>query len=348
MRLLRTAAIVYAAAFLLPGGAAAQTPAQTPAPTPTPSETRAQPAEQQQQRDGASVATPEEADLSITARVTARELLFRKVPNPRVEFPGRPERRTLWEAERENLPEQVQSGVTYRDIGIRLRITSVFADIDRIVAEALGEVPSATPRLRSHRRNRSNHLPPCPRAGRSPDEARPRARPIAHATDFPRQRPLPTQRSAARPRGARRGREIEDTTTASPAPVSCRCPPPCAPSRRPRLHRTDAAASVTPTPGASAAASPETRTSADEDFELNIGERRITEENFEASTEVEVGDGGAGSVNLRVGVAASAERIDVLLRNVRGRVRFRASLDDVLRRLGLQRRADAPTLPPPP
>ena len=140
---------VYAAAFLLPCAAAAQTPAQTPAPTPA--ETRAEPAapQQQQQRDDASAASTGESDLSITARVTARELLFRKVPNPRVEFPGRHERRTLWEAERENLPEQVQPGVTYRDIGIRLRITSVFADIERIVAEALGEVPPARARRRS-------------------------------------------------------------------------------------------------------------------------------------------------------------------------------------------------------
>jgi len=36
----------------------------------------------------------------------------------------------------------VQPGVTYRDIGIRLTITSIFADIERIVAEALGEVPA--------------------------------------------------------------------------------------------------------------------------------------------------------------------------------------------------------------
>jgi len=80
-------------------------------------------------------------DLSITATVTARELLFEVVPNPKVEFPGRPRRDTVWEADRTNLPAQVQPGVTYRDIGIRLRITSVFADIERIVAEALGEIP---------------------------------------------------------------------------------------------------------------------------------------------------------------------------------------------------------------
>ena len=81
------------------------------------------------------------ADLSITARVTADSLRFEKVPNTRVEFTGKPERVTVWESERENLPRPVQPGVTYRNIGITLRITSVFADIDRIVAEALGEVP---------------------------------------------------------------------------------------------------------------------------------------------------------------------------------------------------------------
>ena len=80
-------------------------------------------------------------DVSITATVTARELKFETVPNPKVEFPGNPERITVWEADRENLPRPVEPGVTYRDIGIRLRITSRFADIERIVAEALGETP---------------------------------------------------------------------------------------------------------------------------------------------------------------------------------------------------------------
>jgi hypothetical protein len=80
-------------------------------------------------------------DLSITANVTARELTFEVVPNPKVEFPGQPRRETVWDAVRTNLPPTVQPGVTYRDIGIRLKITSVFADIDRIVAEALGEIP---------------------------------------------------------------------------------------------------------------------------------------------------------------------------------------------------------------
>ena len=73
--------------------------------------------------------------------MTADSLRFEKVPNPSVEFTGEPRRETVWQSERQNLPQQVQPGVTYRDIGITLRITSVFPDIDRIVAEALGEVP---------------------------------------------------------------------------------------------------------------------------------------------------------------------------------------------------------------
>ena len=77
----------------------------------------------------------------------------------------------------------------------------------------------------------------------------------------------------------------------------------------------------------------ESRTNADEEFELNISERRITREDFEASTAVEVGDERVRGLDLRVGVALGASNIDVLLRNVRGRVRFRASLAPVLQRL---------------
>lgn len=116
---------VIFAALLATFACAAQVRAQTATPTPSPQQP----------------ATDVDVDLAITARVTARELRFEKVPNTKVEFPGKPRRDTVWQTERENLPDEVRPGVTYRDIGIRLRITSVFADIDRIVAEALGEKP---------------------------------------------------------------------------------------------------------------------------------------------------------------------------------------------------------------
>jgi hypothetical protein len=85
--------------------------------------------------------------------------------------------------------------------------------------------------------------------------------------------------------------------------------------------------------------------SVDEDFELNIEQRRITETNYQAATAVEAG--GEGGLRLRVGVALRAESIDVLLRNVRGRVRFRASLAPVLRLLEARpaRQAQPPASP---
>lgn len=88
---------------------------------------------------------------------------------------------------------------------------------------------------------------------------------------------------------------------------------------------------------ASAGAQPVNRTDADETFELNIAERRITERDFEASTSVEAGEETARGLMLRVGVAVGADEINVLLRNVRGRVRFRASLERVLERLNVRR-----------
>jgi hypothetical protein len=81
------------------------------------------------------------ADVAIIVNLTAKELRFDAVPNPTVEFLDKAKSQTIWQTERFNLPDEVQPGVTYRNIGIRLKITSRLADIERIVAEALGERP---------------------------------------------------------------------------------------------------------------------------------------------------------------------------------------------------------------
>lgn len=78
------------------------------------------------------------------------------------------------------------------------------------------------------------------------------------------------------------------------------------------------------------------RTTADESFELNITQHRIIESDFKASTALEVGQESQG-LRLSVGTSLSASRINVMLRNVTGRVRFRASLEPVLRRLRVRR-----------
>src|SRR5688572_5290501 len=83
----------------------------------------------------------EAADIAIIANITAEELRFEAVPNVSVEFLDKAKNQTIWQAERFNLPDKLEPGVTYRNIGIRLKITSRLADIERIVAEALGEIP---------------------------------------------------------------------------------------------------------------------------------------------------------------------------------------------------------------
>ncbi len=65
---------------------------------------------------------------------------------------------------------------------------------------------------------------------------------------------------------------------------------------------------------------------ADELFVLDIKERHINEAKFSASTAVEIGPEESKNVRVHVGVALSALSLDVLLRNVTGTVRFRASL----------------------
>lgn len=67
---------------------------------------------------------------------------------------------------------------------------------------------------------------------------------------------------------------------------------------------------------------------ADENFELKIDERRITRENFEASTAVGTSD--SQHLYLQIGVGLAAGKIEALLRNVRGSVRFHGTLERIL------------------
>ena len=104
--------------------------------------TAAQPASEAQENREVD---PRTADIAITATVHADELEFEIVPKVTVTFSGAPERLTEWTSNRENLPDKVEPKVIYRDIGITLKIVSVFADIERIVDEALGLIPPSPP-----------------------------------------------------------------------------------------------------------------------------------------------------------------------------------------------------------
>ena len=70
----------------------------------------------------------ETPDIEFTANVRAREMRFDEVPETEVRFRGQPERASVSGTERENLPEKVRRGVTYRNFSLRLRIATELID----------------------------------------------------------------------------------------------------------------------------------------------------------------------------------------------------------------------------
>lgn len=89
----------------------------------------------------ASAQAAAEPDVAIFASVTARELRFEAEPSVHVAVAGNVNGQpaeVVSRSDRQNLPERVQPHVTYRDIGIRLTITSTLPNIEEILDEVLG------------------------------------------------------------------------------------------------------------------------------------------------------------------------------------------------------------------
>jgi len=63
-------------------------------------------------------------DVDVFTSVRAKRLRFGAVPETRVWFEGEPGERSSSETERENLPEEVEPDVTYRDIAVHWRARS--------------------------------------------------------------------------------------------------------------------------------------------------------------------------------------------------------------------------------
>lgn len=98
------------------------------------------------------------------------------------------------------------------------------------------------------------------------------------------------------------------------------------------LAQAQQGAAPAPNRTAQAADQQTTRVSADEDFDLDIAQRKITKSDYEASTQLEISND-QRRLDLRVGVAVVASEINVQLQNVRGHVRFRGSLEQILQRI---------------
>ena len=61
----------------------------------------------------------ERPDVEMGARVKAKRIRFKKVPETGVDFHGEPEIDSDSGSERKKLPDEVEPGVTYRDVEVR-------------------------------------------------------------------------------------------------------------------------------------------------------------------------------------------------------------------------------------
>lgn len=57
-------------------------------------------------------------DLDFFTAVKAKELTFGQVPEKKVRYEGDPDHETEVEVERENIPEEPEEEVTYRDVKV--------------------------------------------------------------------------------------------------------------------------------------------------------------------------------------------------------------------------------------
>jgi hypothetical protein len=70
-------------------------------------------------------------DVEIAANARARRLRFHRAPEAEVRFPGGSDVESDSSSERENLPDEVEPGVTYRDAKVRWRAESRIVEPER-------------------------------------------------------------------------------------------------------------------------------------------------------------------------------------------------------------------------
>jgi hypothetical protein len=84
--------------------------------------------------------SPRVADIEVGAVAKMKAIRFEKVPETEVSFPDSDQERSGSHTERENLPDEIEPGVTYRDAKIRWRgSASIRADTPAELAEALDD-----------------------------------------------------------------------------------------------------------------------------------------------------------------------------------------------------------------
>ena len=77
-------------------------------------------------------------DLEIGATARAKSIRFDKVPETKITFPGSDQDRSGSHTERENLPDEIEPGITYQDVTVRWRAgAAVRAEVAEEVADEL-------------------------------------------------------------------------------------------------------------------------------------------------------------------------------------------------------------------
>ena len=74
--------------------------------------------------------TDREPDVEISVWLRGKELRFEEKPGADVEISGEPEVSGGSVLERENLPDELEPGKTYRDFAVRWRIAARLEDFD--------------------------------------------------------------------------------------------------------------------------------------------------------------------------------------------------------------------------
>jgi hypothetical protein len=76
-------------------------------------------------------------DLDFSTSVKAKEVKFGRVPEKKVTYYGDPDHETEVEVERENIPEEPEAGVTYRDVKVKWAVAQRI--VHPLDGEAVGE-----------------------------------------------------------------------------------------------------------------------------------------------------------------------------------------------------------------
>jgi hypothetical protein len=82
---------------------------------------------------GNAINLNETGDIEFTANVHINELVFRKVGNTTIHFPGNQQRKLIDRTIRTNLPAEIKPNVIYRNVEINVQILTSFVKVNGLI-----------------------------------------------------------------------------------------------------------------------------------------------------------------------------------------------------------------------